>query len=62
MEEIGLLNCIILLNILSFAPWCGHCKRLAPIFKDAAESVKGEIYFGEVDATKERSIITHKFK
>lgn len=62
MEEIGLLNCIILLNILSFAPWCGYCKRLAPIFKDAAESVKGEINFGEVDATKERSIITHKFK
>lgn len=41
----------------SYAPWCGHCKRLAPIYIEAAESVKGEINFGEVDATKERSII-----
>lgn len=49
--------CIYIINLISYAPWCGHCKRLAPIYREAAESVKGEINFGEIDATKQRSIL-----
>lgn len=33
-----------------FAPWCGHCKRLAPIFKDfAAKHESSSLVVAEVD-------------
>lgn len=35
-----------------FAPWCGHCKKLAPEWREAADQLDGEgIRFGAVDAT-----------
>ncbi|KAL5110157.1 hypothetical protein TcWFU_003841 [Taenia crassiceps] len=33
------------------APWCGHCKNLAPEWKKAAEKLKGKVKVGSVDAT-----------
>ncbi|CDS42324.1 protein disulfide isomerase A6 [Echinococcus multilocularis] len=33
------------------APWCGHCKNLAPEWKRAAEKLKGKVKVGTVDAT-----------
>jgi protein disulfide-isomerase A1 len=37
-----------------YAEWCGHCKRLAPIYEEVAEELKGnvKIKLVEVDATK----------
>jgi len=40
-----------------YAPWCGHCKRLAPIFESvAASNERKEVHFGKLDATKETTI------
>ena len=34
-----------------FAPWCGHCKNLAPEWETAATKLKGSVMVGAVDAT-----------
>lgn len=34
-----------------FAPWCGHCKNLAPHWKSAASELKGKAKLGAYDAT-----------
>lgn len=34
-----------------FAPWCGHCKNLAPEWEEAAKQLKGSVKLGAVDAT-----------
>uniref|UniRef100_A0A0G4I9M0 Thioredoxin domain-containing protein n=1 Tax=Chromera velia CCMP2878 TaxID=1169474 RepID=A0A0G4I9M0_9ALVE len=37
--------------VLFFAPWCGHCKKLAPVWRSVAASLKGRINVAKVDAT-----------
>lgn len=34
-----------------FAPWCGHCKRLAPEYEAAATRLKGVVALAKVDCT-----------
>uniref|UniRef100_A0A6B2EEF7 Protein disulfide-isomerase A6 homolog n=1 Tax=Phlebotomus kandelakii TaxID=1109342 RepID=A0A6B2EEF7_9DIPT len=35
-----------------FAPWCGHCKNLAPHWAKAASELKGKVKLGALDATQ----------
>lgn len=39
-----------------FAPWCGHCKNLAPEWENAAKQLKGSVQLGAVDATEHGSL------
>jgi len=56
-EEIVSKQDIMLVEF--FAPWCGHCKKLAPELEKAATKLKAldnPILIGKVDATKERDL------
>ncbi|KAL6054634.1 Protein disulfide-isomerase A6 [Balamuthia mandrillaris] len=39
-----------------YAPWCGHCKRLAPVWEEFATVVKGKVNVAKVDATEEEEL------
>eukprot|EP00112_Aurelia_sp_Birch-Aquarium-sp1_P001478 Seg1159.16 transcript_id=Seg1159.16/GoldUCD/mRNA.D3Y31 product="Protein disulfide-isomerase A6" protein_id=Seg1159.16/GoldUCD/D3Y31 len=44
-----------------FAPWCGHCKQLAPEWAKAASELKGKVKVAAVDATV-NTVIANKYQ
>jgi thiol-disulfide isomerase/thioredoxin len=34
-----------------YAPWCGHCQKLAPVFEEAAHNIRG-LRFAKIDVTQ----------
>ncbi len=34
-----------------YAPWCGHCKTLEPIWNNVASELKGKVKIAKIDAT-----------
>ncbi|PNX92037.1 protein disulfide isomerase-like 2-3-like [Trifolium pratense] len=41
-----------------FAPWCGHCKNLAPEWKKASNNLKGKVKLGHVDCDADKSLMS----
>ncbi|CDJ56301.1 thioredoxin, putative [Eimeria maxima] len=41
-----------------YAPWCGHCKALAPIWEEVATQLKGKVKVAKVDSTTEQMLAT----
>jgi len=39
-----------------FAPWCGHCKSLAPEWRTAANQLEGRVKMAAVDVTVSRAL------
>lgn len=39
-----------------FAPWCGHCKALTPVWEKAATVLKGVVTVAALDADEHKSL------
>lgn len=39
-----------------YAPWCGWCKKLTPIYAQVATALKGKVNVGKIDATENQAL------
>jgi protein disulfide-isomerase-like protein len=39
-----------------YAPWCGHCKKLAPVLDAVAPKLEGKLAIGKIDCTLDKKI------
>jgi thioredoxin domain-containing protein 5 len=46
-----------------FAPWCGHCKKLAPVWKQLARHMQGKVTIAEVNCEEHQELCkTHNIQ
>ncbi|TPX54039.1 hypothetical protein SeMB42_g00442 [Synchytrium endobioticum] len=48
------------LFVMFHAPWCGHCKKLAPVWEDFAGKMKNKLIVATVDCTAESVLCKQK--
>jgi len=41
-----------------YAPWCGHCKQLAPAYEEVATELKGRVVIAKVDGTESKQLMS----
>jgi len=41
-----------------YAPWCGHCKKLTPVWEEVATRLAGDVNVAKVDVTNSRALGT----
>ena len=51
-----MLNSKSLWIVEFFAPWCGHCKALAPEYEKAAKALEGIVNIAAVDADAHKDL------
>lgn len=39
-----------------WAPWCSHCRRIAPLFQQMAEKKSDKLLFGQINVDEERDL------
>ena len=47
------MDSVLTISLRSFAPWCGHCKNLAPKYEELADAfvhAKDKVVIAKVDA------------
>lgn len=53
-DEVTNSNDIALVEF--YAPWCGHCKNLKPVWIDAALQLKGKVKIAAIDCTTNQAV------